>query len=114
MKNMAGQMAGVGTAMSLGITTPLVGIAVGAVKTAASFEKSMNVLAYVTEGTARRCRAMSDQALQLGSRYRLQRQRSGGGHGRVGKAGMDTEDIMGAIPCHGLGGGGANQRGGSG
>jgi TP901 family phage tail tape measure protein len=98
MKGMAGGMAAVGGMLTAGIAAPLIGIGVSAIKTAATFEKSMNVLQYVTGSTTDTMQTMQDQALQLGADTVFSAGEAAEGMVALGKAGMDTEDIMGAIP----------------
>ena len=75
----------------------LIGIGVSAIKTAASFEKSMNVLEYVTGGTADTMQKMQDQALQLGADTVFSAGEAAEGMVELAKAGMDTEDVMDSI-----------------
>jgi hypothetical protein len=98
MKGMAGGLASVGGVLAAGISAPLIGIGVAAVNTAATFEKSMNVLGYVTEGTSAQMQAMSDQALQLGADTVFSANEAAAGMVELAKAGMDTEQVMDSIP----------------
>jgi TP901 family phage tail tape measure protein len=58
----------------------------------------MSVLGYVTDGTSAQMQAMSDQALQLGADTVFSANEAADGMVELAKAGMDTEDVMGAIP----------------
>ena len=116
MKNVAGAgMAAVGGFLTAKIAEPIIGIGVSAIKTAASFEKSMNVLTYVTGGTTDTMAKMQEQALQLGADTVFSAGEAADGMVELAKAGMDSEQVMDSISRrHGFGGGGANQCGGSG
>lgn len=98
MKSMAGQMGAVGGVLTAAIGAPLIGIGVQAVKTAASFERSMNILGQVSDATAAQMQAMSDQALQLGADTVFSANEAAEGMVELAKAGMESEDVMSAIP----------------
>jgi TP901 family phage tail tape measure protein len=97
MKSMAGSMGAVGGVLAATVSAPLIGIGVSAIKSAASFEKSMNVLQYVTDGSAATMQAMSDQALQLGADTVFSANEAAEGMVELAKAGMDAEDVMDSI-----------------
>ncbi len=91
------KMAQMGGKMTLGITAPLVGIAGAALNSAADFEQSMNVMEQVTSATSSQMAAMQAQALELGAATSFSAGEAADAMLELGKAGMDTEDIMASI-----------------
>ena len=87
-----------GTAMSIGVTAPLAGIAAMALKSAGDFEASMNVLQSVSGATAGQMAALEAQALELGASTSFSAGDAANAMLELGKAGMDTTAIMGAMP----------------
>lgn len=98
MESTAGNLAAVGGIISAKIGAPLIGIGVSAVKTAATFQRSMNVLAYTTGASGDTMKAMSDQALQLGADTVFSANEAADGMVELAKAGMDTQEVMDSIP----------------
>lgn len=91
------KMGSIGTAMSLAVTAPLAGIGVMAVKSAAGFEQSMNVMAQVTGATGEQMAQMQAQALQLGAVTSFSAGEAAEAMLELGKAGLSPVEIMGAI-----------------
>jgi len=60
-------MSSVGGKMSVGLTLPLVGIGAVAMKTAADFETSMNMVQAATQAPASEMKGLSDLALKMGA-----------------------------------------------
>lgn len=87
-----------GTAMSIGVTAPLAGIATMALRSAGDFEASMNVLQSVSGATAGQMAALEAQALELGASTSFSAGDAANAMLELGKAGMDTTAIMGAMP----------------
>jgi TP901 family phage tail tape measure protein len=98
MKGMTSSLAGVGGVLSATIGAPLIGLGVSAVKTAATFERSMNVLGQVSGATGKQLQQMSDQALQLGADTVFSSNEAASGMVELAKAGMTTAQVMDAIP----------------
>lgn len=87
-----------GTTLSLGVTAPLAGIATMALKSAGDFEASMNVLQSVSGATADDMAALTQQALDLGASTSFSAGEAAEAMLELGKAGFDTNAIMGAMP----------------
>ncbi len=87
-----------GTAMSAAVTLPLVGIAAAALKSAGDFESTMNVMQSITGATGDQMEAMTQQALKLGAETSFSAGEAAEGMLELGKAGLATNDIMGAMP----------------
>jgi TP901 family phage tail tape measure protein len=86
-----------GTAMSLGVTAPLAGIATAAISSAADFEQSMNVMAQVTGATGDQMATLQAQALNLGAVTSFSAGEAAEAMLELGKAGLAPDEIMGAI-----------------
>ena len=91
------KLGGMGTAMSLAVTAPLVGIAAAAVSSAAGFEQSMNVMGQVTGATGEQMARLQAQALSLGATTSFSAGEAAEAMVELGKAGLAPNEIMGAI-----------------
>ena len=87
-----------GATMSAAVTLPLAGVATMALKSAGDFESSMNVLQSVSGATAGDMQALTEQALRLGAETSFSAGEAADAMLELGKAGMGTKDIMGAMP----------------
>ncbi len=86
-----------GTAMSLGVTAPLAGIATMAISSAASFEQSMNVMGQVTGATSDQMATLQAQALELGAVTSFSAGEAAEAMLELGKAGLKPAEIGDAI-----------------
>lgn len=93
----AKKLGGLGQTMSLAVTAPLVGIAGMAVKSAADFESSMNVMGQVTGATGDQMAQLQAQALELGAVTSFSAGEAAEAMLELGKAGLAPAEIMGAI-----------------
>ncbi len=87
-----------GGKMSLAVTAPLVGIAGAAVKSAADFEQSMNIMQQVAGATGDEMKAMQKQALKLGAETAFSAGEAADAMLELAKAGMKPMQVMEAIP----------------
>lgn len=92
------QLSSVGQSMSLAVTAPLAGVAGMALKSAGDFEASMNVLQSVSGATAGEMAALQQQALDLGATTAFSAGEAAEAMLELGKAGLDSTAIMGAMP----------------
>lgn len=97
-ESMSQKLQKAGTTLSLGVTAPLAGIATMALKSAGDFEASMNVLQSVSGATATDMAALTQQALDLGASTSFSAGEAAEAMLELGKAGFDTNAIMGAMP----------------
>lgn len=103
-KNMEGvrktgeKVTGVGKTLTAGVTTPLVGLGMAAVTTAASFEASMNGVRAVTGATGDDFEALENQAKELGATTQFSASEAANGMEFLGMAGWDTQQIMSGLP----------------
>jgi TP901 family phage tail tape measure protein len=95
--SMSKDMAIKGSALSLGITAPLLGIAKAGLDSAMSFEQNMNVMQQVVGATSSEMATMQDMALQLGADTVFSASEAAEAMLELGKAGMDTSDVMESI-----------------
>lgn len=98
ISGLADKLRNTGSMLSMGITAPLVGIATQAIKSAADFEQSFNVLESVSGATADQMKRMEQQALDLGATTTFSAGDAANGMLELSKAGMKAEDVMKAIP----------------
>ena len=87
-----------GTAMSLGITAPLVGIAATAINSAADFEQSLNVMAQVSGATADQMAQLQAQALEMGAITSFSAGEAAQAQLELAKAGLAPVEVMQALP----------------
>jgi len=87
-----------GTAMSLGVTAPLAGIATAAINSAADFEQSLNVMAQVSGATADQMATLQAQALEMGAVTSFSAGEAAQAQLELAKAGLSVNDIISATP----------------
>lgn len=97
VQGLADKLRGIGGAMSLAITTPLVGIAVAAGMATAEFEQSMNTMQVVSGATAQEMVALQQEALRLGAETAFSAGEAAQGMLELAKAGLSTEQVMASI-----------------
>lgn len=97
IQSLADTMRKAGTAMSLGVTAPLAGIATAAINSAADFEQSMNVMAQVTGATGDQMATLQAQALNLGAVTSFSAGEAADAMLELGKAGLSPVEIGDAI-----------------
>ena len=98
VKQVGRDITGVGASMSLAVTAPLVGIGVQAVKSAAQFEQTMNVMQAATGATGKDMGLLEKQAMELGASTVFSAQDAADAMLELGKAGQSTEQIMQTVP----------------
>ena len=97
IQGLADKLRGIGGAMSLAITTPLVGIATAAGLATAEFEQSLNTMQVVSGATAQEMAALQQEALRLGAETAFSAGEAAQGMLELAKAGLSTEQVMAAI-----------------
>jgi TP901 family phage tail tape measure protein len=88
----------VGKNLTTGVTTPLVGLGVAALNTAAGFESSMNDVRAVTGATGQDFDRLSDLAREMGSTTQFSASESAEAMTYLGMAGLETDEILSALP----------------
>ena len=87
-----------GMMLSAGITAPVAGIGLTALKSAGEFEQGMNLLQEITNATGAEMAAMETQALALGAATSFSAGAAADGMLELGKAGLSAQEVMAAIP----------------
>lgn len=98
LSSTAKSMQTTGAMLTAGLTLPLAGVAGAAIKSAANFEQSMNVLQVVSGSTAKEMQALQQQAIQLGAKTSFSAGEAADAMLELGKAGLSSTEIMGAVP----------------
>ena len=88
-------ISGVGERLSVGLTLPIIGFGVAAVKTAGDFEASMNKVGISTQATGDKLEALSDLARKIGKDTVFSAETAAGAMDNLAKAGLSVEDILG-------------------
>jgi len=94
-KAVGGTITAVGAGLTAGITAPLLGIGVAAVKTAANFEAAMIKVKIATQATGDQMKQMNDLALQLGKSTVFSASEAAGAMEELAKNGVSVENILG-------------------
>lgn len=89
---------GIGTALTAGVTLPLGGIALAAVKTASDFEDSFAKITALAGITGPSLERLREQALKLGADTRFSSQQAADGMTVFASAGFNAEQIYAAMP----------------
>jgi TP901 family phage tail tape measure protein len=98
MSKIGGGIKDVGTTMSLGLTAPIIAFGASAIKTAISFDESMNKVAAMTEATGEPLLKMRNMAKQLGSTTQFSASEAAQAMANLGQAGFGVNDILAATP----------------
>ena len=98
LKRTGGKMKGIGKAMTMGVTAPIVGIGLNAIMTGANFEKGMNRVKALTGTTGDQFDALKQQAKDLGSSTAFSATEAGDAMGFLAMAGFKSKDILTAMP----------------
>lgn len=85
----------VGQTLTAGLTLPIVGFGIAAVKTAGDFDASMNKVGISTQATGEKLEALSDLARQIGKDTVFSAETAAGAMDNLAKAGLSVEDILG-------------------
>lgn len=94
LESVGSKSTAVGRRMSLGITAPLVGIAAAGVNLAASFDKTMRMVAIATDGPTK---ALSDLALKMGKETVFSANDAADAMLELAKGGMTAAQIQGGV-----------------
>jgi TP901 family phage tail tape measure protein len=91
-------MVKMGRRMSLRVTAPLALISGLSIRTAADFEKSMNMVQAVSGATGKQFEALTNQAMELGATTQYTASQAAQGQKFLAMAGMKTNKVLGAMP----------------
>lgn len=92
------QLTSVGKSMTMGVTTPIVGMGAAVLKTAGDFEAGMNRVRAVSGATGAEFEQLEALAMELGRTTQFSASEAADAMGFLAMAGMETDEIMGALP----------------
>jgi len=95
---MGQRMRSVGKGMTMGLTLPIVGLGVVAVKMGADFEKSMNQVRAVSGAAGAQFEALRDQAKELGRTTQYSASQAAEAMNFLAMAGFEANEVIGAMP----------------
>ncbi|MHC1731965.1 MAG: phage tail tape measure protein [Bacteroidales bacterium] len=88
----------VGKTLTLGVTTPIIGIGTAAVNAGMEFEAQMSRVQAISGATGEEFTQLNEQALQLGSDTAFSASEAAQGMENLASAGFNTTQIMSAMP----------------
>ncbi len=97
LRGFGSQMKSIGGGLTLGLTAPIAGIATMALRSAAGFEQSMNLMQATTGATGAQMAALQQQALNLGATTSFSAGEAAEAMLELAKAGMTVEQTSAAI-----------------
>ena len=97
LKNLGDKISGVGTTLTKGVTTPIVGLGTVAVKTAADFDTAMSQVAAVSGATGSDLDALRDKAREMGSKTKFSASEAAEAMNYMAMAGWKTSDMLSGI-----------------
>lgn len=98
IKSLSDTLKGAGTAMSLAVTAPLVGIAAAAVSSAGEFEQSLNIMQQISGATAEQMQTLQAQALEMGAVTSFSAGEAAQAQLELAKAGLSVNEVIAATP----------------
>lgn len=97
MKNAGKQITDMGKTLTVGITTPLLGLGTISVKTAADFQESMSKVSAISGATGDDLERLTDMAKQMGATTKFSASESAEAFQYMAMAGWKTEDMLSGI-----------------
>jgi len=91
-------MQSAGRSMTMYLTLPIVGVGAGILKMAGDFERSMNKVKALTQASGTDFERLRNQAKELGATTRFSASQAADAMGYLAMAGLDVNEIMGAMP----------------
>ena len=98
MKTLGAGMSSVGQKISMGLTVPILGVAVAAGKLGMDFEAEMSRVKAISGATGESFKKLNDQALQLGQDTAFSAGQAADGMENLASAGFNVEEVMQAMP----------------
>lgn len=89
---------GLGTKMTLGVTTPILGAAAAAINVGNDFEAEMSRVKAISGATGNQFQKLSQQAMDLGAKTAFSSSEAANGMENLASAGFSTSEIMEAMP----------------
>lgn len=97
MKSAGKQITDIGKTLTVGITTPLLGLGTISVKTAADFQESMSKVSAISGATGDDLERLTDMAKQMGATTKFSASESAEAFQYMAMAGWKTEDMLSGI-----------------
>ncbi len=97
LKNLGDKISGVGTTLTKGVTTPIVGLGTVAVKTAADFDSAMSQVGAVSGATGSELEALRDKAREMGAKTKFSASEAAEAMNYMAMAGWKTSDMLSGI-----------------
>lgn len=94
LQGIGNTMASAGDKMTLGVTTPLLGIATAGLKVATDFEYAMSQVQAISGATGEQFEALRDEAIQLGADTSFSSSEVADAMTEMAKAGWDSQQIL--------------------
>ncbi len=98
LEKMSKTLGGVGNALTLGVTTPILGIGVAAVKSGNDFEAQMSRVSAIAEAYGKDLEKLRQQAIDLGADTSFSATEAAEAMENLASAGFKTDEIMDAMP----------------
>lgn len=98
VRDTGSKMTDVGKNLTVGVTTPIVGMGAAILTTAGNFESSMNDVRAVTGATGQDLQDMTDLAKEMGSTTAFSASESADALAFLGMAGLSAQESMDALP----------------
>lgn len=95
---LGGAMTATGGVITKGVTVPILGIGIAAVKTSADFQAQMSRVQAISGATGEDFQKLKDQAKDLGATTSFSAKEAAEGMENLASAGFDTNQIMSAMP----------------
>ncbi len=97
LKNAGDKIAGVGSTLTKNVTTPVIGMGVVAVKTAADFDSAMSQVGAVSGATGKDLQDLRDKAREMGSKTKFSASEAAEAMNYMAMAGWKTGDMLNGI-----------------
>lgn len=91
------KLSGAGTAMTVGVTTPIITAGTAAVKTAANFDTSMSKVSAISGATGASLDSLRTKALDMGAKTKFSASEAADAMSYMAMAGWKTEDMLDGI-----------------
>ncbi|PED63968.1 phage tail tape measure protein [Priestia megaterium] len=98
IRTISSKMASIGTSLTGGLTVPIAGMGVAAIKMGSDFEYAMSQLGAVTNAHGKTLDALKGKAMDMGSSTKYSATEAANAMTELAKAGLSSKDVMAAVP----------------
>ena len=99
MQSVGSAVSGIGKQLTVGVTTPLVGLVAISAKLGVEFEQSMSKVEALSGATGTELKALEDTAREMGATTRYSASEAADALGFMALAGWDAEQMMSGLPA---------------